>query len=160
MRDSFLWRVLAQGVKSAQRFLLSPLLMPMGPGLPFLPGLQNNLTAYWWSLASLLPLIGVALFRASNAWENNDHRREKVLFGYSSGVLVAVVVSVVYLRANRAQIYRESHTPTQCFNIAAWSIASHVAVAIAVFSDLNLIYISASLTKEPKIVRPTIVLSG
>jgi hypothetical protein len=152
MRDSFLWRVLAQGVKSAQRFLLSPLLTSMGPGLPFLPELQNNLTAYWWSLASLLTLIGVALFRANNAWENNDHRKETVLFGYSSGLIVAVVVSVVYLRA---QIYSESHTlkmPTQFFNIAGWSIVSHVAVAIAVLSGLNLISISASLTKEPKIV--------
>lgn len=58
---------------------------------------------------------------------------------------------------NRAQIYSESHTlkmPTQCFNIAACSIVSHVAVAIAVLSGLNLIYISASLTKDPKIVSP------
>jgi len=123
---------------------------------PFLPHLQSDRASYCWSLISLFPLLCLEWFRNDQAAASNNFERKRALFGYSSGLLAAVVVSVVYLIGSRIQVYSESHTVqmrAQFFDLAAWSLVSHLAVAIAVLSALNLIYIAGSWTKEPRMAR-------
>ncbi|HYM79081.1 MAG TPA: sulfatase-like hydrolase/transferase [Candidatus Dormibacteraeota bacterium] len=128
---------------------------------PFLPGIQSNRTAYWWSLVSLLPVIGLALWRSSSRGPaNEEDQPEATSFGYSSGIIVALVVSAIYLLGSQLQVYRETHAvgvQRQFVDIALWSLVSHLAVAMAVLSGLNLIFLVASKTPKPATVRRWLV---
>ena len=130
----------------------------LGPYLtvrPFLPGIQSNRAALWWSLGSLLVVIAFSL------WDSKHTAREsttssRIAFGYSSGVFVALAVSVIYMIGTRMQVYRENHSlglQAPFAHIALWSLVSHVAVAMAVLSALNLIFFVASKTPRPQPVR-------
>jgi hypothetical protein len=124
---------------------------------PFLPELQSNHAAYLWSLASLLPLIGLSLWWLLNS-ASNDYslNNERASFGYSSGFLVALVVSVVSTVGTHIQIYletRDSSLQRQDFEFALWSLISHLALAMAVLSALNLIYLFATKTRKPRKVK-------
>ncbi len=123
---------------------------------PFLPAVQSDRSAFWWSIASLLPLIGFSLWRSSAKKRTGDQASSRSLFGYSSGVIVAVAVSVIYTIGARLQVYRESHSlgmQQQVADLALWSLLSHIAVAMAVLSGLNLIYLAASKTRSARTVR-------
>lgn len=129
---------------------------------PFLPAVQSNRATYWWSLASLLPVLVLALWESSRE-RPTDEAKTKAGFGYSTGLLVALAVSVIYMAGARIQIYHESHSlalQKQFANIAFWSVISHVAVALAVLSGLNLIYLIASRTPRPGPVRRWMVGSA
>ena len=126
---------------------------------PFLPGLENNSAAYAWSLIALLPLIGMALWQTTSAeiqrGVNRVHGKAE-LFGFSAGVLVAVVVSVIYSIGARVRLYSDSHTHAfhgQDAAVAFWSLVSHVALSIIVLSALNLIFLLAAKTSKPQVVR-------
>src|SRR5215467_11166609 len=113
--------VLSAGTAIAVGFYLS--------AHPFLPRLQNDRASYVWSLISLFPLLALAWFPSDEAPAGNDFERAPALWGYSSALLVAVVVSVVYLIGSRIQAYSESHSvrmQTQFLDIAAWSVVSHL----------------------------------
>ena len=146
--------------KKSPRLIL-PIALLVGFGVylsvhPFLPGIQSNRAAYWWSLTSLLPVILFAVWRPRDPAASASPIREAPLFGYSSGVLVAIAVSVIYLVGARMQVYRETHAlgpHKQVIDIALWSLLSHVAVAMAVLSALNLIYLAASTTPKPQTAR-------
>ena len=123
---------------------------------PFLPGLQSNRETYWWSVASLLPVAGFALQRSSNPAAGEPARRQAASFGYSSGLMVALVVSVIYAVGVRLQVYKESHSlgpHAQDFELALWSVVCHTMLAVAVLSVLNLIYLVAAKTSKPQRVR-------
>ena len=134
-------------------FIWTLLIGPYVTAHPFLPGLQSDRAAFWWSIGSLLPVIG---FGAWDLWTQNapaqssDRRRA---FGYSSGIIVAIVVSTIYIIGARLQVYQESHSlgpHNQAATTALWSLVSHVAVAMAVLSALNLIYLIAAKTPKPE----------
>ena len=139
------------------------LILVVGPYLtvrPFLPGLQSNREAFWWSLGSMLPLIVFSLWSPRGQKTSDDSFISRSAFGYSSGVLVAIAVSLIYMIGARLQVYRESHSlglQRQLADIALWSLVSHVAVAMAVLSGLNLIYFAASKTPKPRTVRHWLV---
>jgi hypothetical protein len=119
---------------------------------PFLPEIPNDWSAYYWSLASLLPLIILSVWRSDQNARADDIEKNGTLVGYSSGLLVAVAVSVVYLAASRIQIYRESHAlelHAQFLNVAAWSVISHILVAVAFLSGFNLTRIISCQNKRP-----------
>jgi len=125
---------------------------------PFLPGLQSNRGAYVWSLAALLAAIAMTAWRSPNTHRGNenDTGAKTKLFGYSSGLLVAAIVSVVYLASARARIYSESHSfglHLSDIEISLWSLISHVALALAVLSALNLIYLTAARAPNPRATR-------
>src|SRR5262249_13799295 len=123
---------------------------------PFLSRLQNDRASYVWSLISLFPLLALAWFPSDEGPSRNDFESAPALWSYSSALLVAVVVSVVYLIGSRIQAYRESHTlrmQAQFLDLAAWSVVSHLAVAIAVLSAYNLIHIAGSWSKKPRMAR-------
>ena len=123
---------------------------------PFLPELQSNRAAFWWSIASLLPLIGFSLWRSPARASDNSASRPRSAFGYTSGVLVAIAISAIYMMGARWHIYQESRSlgfEKQFADIALWSLLSHIAVAMAALSGLNLIYFAAAKTPRPRTVR-------
>lgn len=128
---------------------------------PFLPELHDDLAAYCWALASLLPAFGIALWRArSDSFSSTLKDQPTGGFGYSAGLLIAAVVSVVYTTATRARIYSESGSlrfRSQDIELALWSLISHVALAVAVLSALNLIYLVAAKTPQPRAARRVLV---
>lgn len=123
---------------------------------PFLPELQNTPAAYFWSLASLLPLMLLSLWRSDLPSSAGSGAIESASFPYSSGLLVALAVSVIYTIGARIQIYEESDglgLHSQALPLAFWSLISHFALAMAVLSSLNLIYLIASKTRTPRTAR-------
>jgi hypothetical protein len=136
---------------------------------PFLPEMQNTSAAYFWSIASLIPLIALSLSRSSDVSESNSSTpsepprdvagsvsTDDKSFPYSSGLLVALIVSAVYVLGARIQVYKESgalQLHSQAFQLAFWSLISHLALAMAVLSVLNLIYFLASKSSKPNTIR-------
>ncbi len=131
---------------------------------PFLPGLQNNGAAYYWSLTALLPLIAVSLWQMSSAAGQCDPRdgveNNAAPFGFSAGLLVALVVSLIYTISARVRLYTDSHSlgfHWQDAEVAFWSLVSHFLLAIIVLSALNLIFLIAAKTSRPQAVRRGLV---
>ena len=130
---------------------------------PFLPGLENNSAAYAWSLIALLPLIGIAVWQSAGAAGQRGLQgidSVRLPFGFSAGLLVAVVVSVIYSVGARVRVYSDSHTLAfhwQDAAVAFWSLVSHLALAIVVLSTLNLIFLVAAKTTKPQVVRRGLV---
>ena len=130
---------------------------------PFLPGLENNSAAYAWSLIALLPLIGIGVWPSASAAGRralqSDESSAKP-FGFSAGLLVAVIVSVIYSIGARVRVYSDSHTLAfhwQDAAVAFWSLVSHLALAIVVLSTLNLVFLLAAKTSKPQAVRRGLV---
>lgn len=121
---------------------------------PFLPSLEDNRSAYWWSLAALAPAIAVALWKRSDetgsqAQDGGDNRT----LAYSAGLMIAVVVCVVYTVGARMRLYSETRTLGFHWTdaeLTLWSLLSHLVVAIAVFSVINLIFALAAKTARPQ----------
>jgi Sulfatase len=110
---------------------------------PFMPTLQNNWAAYWWSLIALLPLMVTAASDLRQHWpaaENED--KDISLLEYSSGILVAIAVALIYVVGAAVHSHAEK-VPLNFglgrLEIIGWSLLSHVLVAIIVISVLNLI---------------------
>jgi Sulfatase len=125
---------------------------------PFVPTLQSDRAAFWWSMAGLLPIVGLALWRQHAATGHRiDHDEgSRRPFGYSTGVVVALVTSVIYTVSARAQIYSETFVGrfrARELEVALWSMVSHAALAIAVFSALNLVVLVSAKTPQPRATR-------
>ena len=132
---------------------------------PFLPGLKDDRAAYFWSLASLLPLVGLSLWHfpnvqrlraASGESATPRSRTGNNLYQYSVGLLIALIVSLVYIVSAKVRIHSE--TGSLGFNytdleIALWSLISHCVVAIMVLSALNLVSLVALKTPRPRAFR-------
>ncbi len=131
---------------------------------PFLPGLQNNNAAYCWSLAALLPLIGLSIWqmmRVAAQWGvHAEPENDASPFGLSAGLLVALVVSLIYSISARVRVYTETHSLKlhwQDTEVAFWSLASHFVLAIVVLSTINLIFLLAARTPKPQTARRGLV---
>jgi len=131
---------------------------------PFLQGLESDSAAYSWSLISLLPLIGIAVWQYSRAVGQRGSAAgiegDAEPFGFSAGLLVAVVVSLIYTIGARVRLYGDTHAwgfHWQDAEVAFWSLVSHLALAIVVLSTLNLIFLAAAKTSKPQTVRRGLV---
>lgn len=126
---------------------------------PFLPGLQSDFAAYGWSLAALLPVVGMAAWRLAETHSSGGDGVTRQLFGFSTGLWVALAASAVYTVGARLHVYGETHALAfhgQDVELAAWSLLSHVALAIVVVSALNLCFLTAALIAS-KYGRPQVV---
>jgi hypothetical protein len=143
---------------------LSTGLVLAGVGLiarPFLPSLQNDGVAYGWSLISLLPLIVVTARDLRQHWPaDQDDPSDHSLLAYSSAVIIAVSVALVYVLASIVHGYFEHRSFTLVdalslgkLEITAWSVISHVLVAILIFSILNLIRMGSWRMRHPSSFR-------
>jgi arylsulfatase A-like enzyme len=126
---------------------------------PFLTNLENTRSAYWWSLAALLPLVVASLSklseRSAHPSRHIDHTDGK-LFAYSGALLIACVISAVYLAGARMRLY--SQTRSLSFHGAdaefvVWSLVSHIILALAVFSVINLAVLVSAKTPKPRLVQ-------
>ena len=122
---------------------------------PFLPGLESNGAAYWWSLAALAWMSALTVWapgiKAGAGAE--PERAHGTVFGYSAGLLVAAVVSLIYIGGARLHVYRESGKVSFHWadtELALWSFISHLVLAIAVLSALNLIRLVAWKSPWPR----------
>jgi len=121
---------------------------------PFLSSLEDNRAAYWWSLTALAPAIAVALWKrsgepGSQAHDGGDNRT----LAYSAGLLIALVVCLVYTVGARMRLYSETRTLAFHWTdaeLTLWSLVSHLVVAVAVFSAINLIFALAGKTARPR----------
>ena len=129
---------------------------------PFMPTLQNNWAAYWWSLIALLPLAMTAAWDLRQHWPaaKNEHK-DIALLEYSSGTVVAIVVALIYVAGSAVHSHAEK-VPLNFglgrLEITAWSLLSHVLVAIIVISALNLIRLATRHVSRPTSLR--LVLNG
>ncbi len=145
-------------------FIVFGVLALAGMGLavwPFVPGLQNNWSAYRWSLISLLPLMMTAAWELYQCWPaaNNEHN-DISLLEYSSGILVAIVVALLYMAA--AAIHSRAEQMPLDFRlgkleVTVWSLLSHVLVAVIVISVLNLIRLITRSARRPTSLRLALI---
>lgn len=120
---------------------------------PFLPGLQDNWAAYGWSLAALAPLLLVAGFEVRRHWPAATLSSDHSLFPYATGIVIAVAVALLYGIA--AELHRYVDNRSFAFTLAgleltAWSVISHVLLALILLSILNFIRIVSQGTRSPK----------
>jgi hypothetical protein len=131
---------------------------------PFLTGLENGRGAYVWSLAALLPLAITSVWKLAvpgSAHLSANDQTSARLFPYSGVLLTAGIVSVVYMAGARMRIYSQTHFLSfhaTDAEFVAWSLISHVVLAIAVFSVINFVAIIAARTPRPRFLQ--CVLNG
>ena len=131
---------------------------------PFLPTLQSANASYYWSLAALIPLIGLSVWHMSRpAGEQGadaEPENDAASFGFSAGLLVALIVSLIYTIGTRVRLYTDTGTARfhwQDAEVAFWSLASHFALAIVVLSTINLLFLLAAKTSKPQAARRGLV---
>jgi hypothetical protein len=124
---------------------------------PFMPTLQNNWAAYWWSLIVLLPLVMTAASDLYHHWPAADNEHKDIsLLEYSNGVLVAIAVALIYVAGAAVRNHAE-RVPLNFglgrLEIIGWSLLSHVLVSIIVISGLNLIRLVTRHARRPTTLR-------
>jgi hypothetical protein len=152
------WRVRAAWADRNRRFLAGlGLWVTAGIYLswrPFLPVLEDNRAAYWWSLAALLPLLAIALWKQPDRKHSLEaYSEDNHLLGYSSALLIALVVCVIYSAGARIRFYDETHALRFHWvdaELTLWSLLSHAVLAIAIASVINLIFGLAARTSRPR----------
>ncbi len=126
---------------------------------PFLATIDDSRKAYWWSLASLLPLIALAFWRqGDNPITAEPHIDDHHDLGYSGAALAACFISVIYAAGSRLRIYSETQAigfHWADVELTLWSLVSHIMLAIVVVSAINLIFVLASKTAWAQWVRRT-----
>ncbi len=159
------WRVRESWSRRARGFLAGLGLLAMAGAYltfrPFLPGLESTPAAYGWSLASLLALGSLSLWRSGSAEEKDGpsatyETADEGVFSYSGGLLIAMVVSLIYMGGAWMRVYSEKRMlgfHSADAELAFWSLVSHCSIAIVVLSALNLIYLIAARTRKPRAVR-------
>jgi hypothetical protein len=118
---------------------------------PFLTGLGSTRAAYEWSLAALVPLMITSLWRPEARSSSNADRVPKLL-PYSGVLLTACVISAVYIAGARMRIYSQTHSLSfhaTDAEFVAWSLLSHIVLALIVFSIINLVAVVAARTPKP-----------
>jgi hypothetical protein len=120
---------------------------------PFLPALHDNGAAYAWSLVSLLPLGLVAALEIRQDWPETAHdSAQDCQFPYSSALLVAAGAAFTYLLASEVHASVENRglrLDAGRLELTAWSLISHMLLAIVVISALNLMRLLSARRKNP-----------
>jgi sulfatase-like protein len=121
---------------------------------PFLPTVQDNWAAYVWSLTALVPIVVIAAIELRRDWpkpESGGTQNEQL--PYSVALIIAAVVSVIYTLGVAVRAYVENrswHFGAASGEVAAWSLISHMLLAIIIVSILNLSRVAASRSRNPK----------
>jgi len=121
---------------------------------PVLPTIESNVAAYWWSLGALVWLSAILLW-GRMGWglrQTASAKQQPMLLAYSDSLLVAAAVSCIYSVGAHWNLYRESGRLTFHYvdaELGLWSLVSHLVVAVAALSILNLIRLVAVRTSRP-----------
>ncbi len=123
---------------------------------PFLPGIGNDWGAYRWSLITLVPLASLAAIGVARSWPGPaEGSEQRGLFPNSTAVILASTAAVIYAVGVGIQSYADQHAiglSWKTAELTAWSIVSHVLVAVILVSVLNLIVIVSRGTRSPRSV--------
>ena len=153
------WRLRETWTTRPRRFIIGAvLLMVVGLYLsfrPFLGTIEDTSRAYWWSVAALLPLVALALWRQVSGplTAQQDDAPE---LNYSGGLLIACVVSMAYSAGSRIHQYGETRTVGLHWadaELILWSLISHFVLATLVVSVINLVLMPAAKTANPRRAR-------
>lgn len=120
---------------------------------PFMTTLQDNQTAYWWSVIALLPLMLVAGVDLRLHWSVADGGDADGMFSYSNAVLIAVFVTVIYGSGSLLHTYAERASlqlDGVWMELSLWSVISHTLLAIVIVSLFNLIRLASKRTRHPR----------
>jgi len=153
-----------QGKKGPGFPLLFGALVVAGFGLaarPFLGSLRDDWAAYSWSLIALLPLVLIAAMDVRRQWpaavDENSQNEPRAMLAYGSAVLIAMSVAILYAAGVEAHHYSEQgsfHLRQSLglgkIELLAWSLISHILVAVVIVSVLNLIRIASERTRQPR----------
>jgi arylsulfatase A-like enzyme len=159
------WRVRDSFRKKDRIFLAGiGLLAGIGTFLavhPFLRTLEDNRATYWWSLAALFLLIGVTLWKqADNPRDVEKEDSDRRPFAYSTGLLIAFIISMVSAVSARLQMYSETRQLSFRFadaELTLWTLLSHFVLALVVLSIINLIFVLAARWSKPQATRRAVV---
>jgi arylsulfatase A-like enzyme len=128
---------------------------------PPLPALQDNASAYVWSVAFLLSLIATSSGRFYlRSAVKSEETAPGGLLAYSTAVFTALGIAALWLGGIQLRNQGETGTLLGGLNydeLAVWSLISHVLVALIVVSALNLIRMAANRTAHPLRVRRLLV---
>ncbi|MGB7583615.1 MAG: sulfatase-like hydrolase/transferase [Terriglobales bacterium] len=119
---------------------------------PFLPNIQNNQTAFWWSLTALIPLTLVAGFALRRDGKATKSKTAE-MFSYSNAVVIAVLVTLIYGLAAQVHTYAERASlqlDRRWLELSLWSLISHALLAILTVSAFNLIRLASQRTRYPR----------
>ena len=129
-------------------------LVAAGVGLlaqPFMPTLQDNQSAYWWSVIALLPLMLVAGADLRKTLQITDGDLDG-MFSYSNALLIAVFVTLIYGIASQLRTYAERaslQSGSGWIELSLWSLMSHTLLAVLIVSVFNLIRVASRRTRRP-----------
>ncbi len=118
---------------------------------PFLPGLEDNRAAYSWGLTALIFLIAIVFWKPTTKSNSPADAAESQPFAYSAALLVAIVICAIYEIGARIHLYFSDGSlafHTTDAELTAWTLLTHVTVAIAVISIVNLIFLLAARTAK------------
>jgi hypothetical protein len=122
---------------------------------PFLLKLQNNSSAYAWSIASLAPIILMALSQAIVNWPRGSKPSQSSLT-YLPVVVAAGTVCLITSLGTKLEYHRAGQllsVHAKDFELGLWSFVTHVVLAILIVSLLNLIFAIARRTSHSRVVQ-------
>lgn len=124
---------------------------------PVMTTLENNWASYRRSLIALVPLVMTAAWDLRQHWPAaKEEHKDISLLEYSSGILAAIVVAMIYVAGAVVHGHTEKvplHFGAGRLEITGWSLLSHVLVAIIVISILNLIRLMTRHASRPTSLR-------
>jgi hypothetical protein len=119
---------------------------------PFLPFIQNDWTAYRWSLIALLPLLLLAALDLIQYWPAPLRPSFASHYSYGTAAGIALFIALLYSIGAATPSYLETRSLSLTLasaELTAWSILSHILIAILVLSVLNLILTLSNRTRRP-----------
>jgi hypothetical protein len=115
--------------------------------------IQNTWQAYALALAMLFPAILMPWMEVRAEWIKEPQQKPGGnSLPYSTAALIGILVALLSAIAARLRDYSEvaNRTGLQELQIAAWSLVSHVVLAVLVASVFNLVRAVAARTSRPR----------
>jgi len=123
---------------------------------PFLPALEDNRAAYVWGLTVLVFMIGLQFWKPPAESSRSSQTDENRPYGYSGAILIAAVVSSIYEIGARIHFYFADGSlafRATDAELTLWTLLSHLVLAVALLSIVNLIVLLAARAPNPQSVR-------
>ncbi len=127
---------------------------------PVLPYLHADTHAYVWSVAALIPVFALSLLDVMSEWPRDPGRSLSSL-NYLALVAPATAIALLTILGTKVRSYAETRSAAvhlAGFELGVWSAITHVVIAIAVVSVLNLLFSAAAKTSRPRLVTTSAVV--